>query len=865
MKTYAGIAAILAAVGSTALAAIEFPADAGVINVAAFGAIPNDGIDDTAAIQAALDAHPSGNHIFYFADGVYDISNTLAPARDDGVTKRNIFQGQSQSGVVLKLADNLGFTGAVIDYNQNATQNAAQFFRNSVRNLTIDTGVGNQATGLRFNASNQGTVRDVTVRSGDGAGSYGIITGAAEPGPLLIQNVTINGFDVGLQTQLPTASQTVEGLTLNNQNTAGWVNTLTQNVYGRKVVSNNSVRAISNVSEANMVLLDSTFTGTGAAASTQAILNQKAMFVRDVATTGYADAVANNLAAGRGNARNGQDYIHEWWANGAYGNRRGGMVELFESPDTTLRLPVREHPTRAYPPVADWAGPQNFLVETSPGVFAGIPDDGIDDTPAIQAAINSGAKVVYLPRGTWQIDGVVQIGNNVERFMGTEARIEGNGSLRVTDGTSDTVFIERLEDVPTIQHNSSRTLVLEHLLDFEYQVLSATPGDVFLNDVTGRSVAFTAGQNVWARQLNLEGDVDANNPALPDAKLINNGANVWVLGMKVEDRGTLVRTVNGGMTELFGAVKIGSGFTAGIENAMFVTEDASLVAVLPKLGPSAPGYDFVAKEVRDGQTLTATTFGQADGYAAFNAEAIRHREVVMDNADPTGVSIHGNWTVLADAFPGGYLDQDLLYTSPGAGKRITYTPDLPRDGLYEVFIRWIDDRSGQPHSGHASVVPVHLLTDRGLIELEVNMAGTGGYWYSLGLFDLEPDELSSLSILAEGANGTVIADAVRFLFRFAEGDANMDGSVNFADFNIILGNFGTASGAEWVDGDFNGDGAVDFADFNIVLGNFGLTPVAADVGVTPADWARLAAVIPEPGSLMLAGPMLGALWRHPRR
>jgi len=66
---------------------VQFPADAGVIDVAAFGAVPDDGLDDTAAIQAALDANPSGNKIFFFADGVYDISGTLAPALCVGLGK----------------------------------------------------------------------------------------------------------------------------------------------------------------------------------------------------------------------------------------------------------------------------------------------------------------------------------------------------------------------------------------------------------------------------------------------------------------------------------------------------------------------------------------------------------------------------------------------------------------------------------------------------------------------------------------------------------------------------------------------------------------------------------------------------------
>lgn len=50
------------------------------------------------------------------------------------------------------------------------------------------------------------------------------------------------------------------------------------------------------------------------------------------------------------------------------------------------------------------------------------------------------------------------------------------------------------------------------------------------------------------------------------------------------------------------------------------------------------------------------------------------------------------------------------------------------------------------------------------------------------------------------------------------GDTNFDRLINFADINIVLGEF-NQSGA-CLRGDLNGDGSVNFADLNIVLGNF---------------------------------------------
>ncbi len=51
------------------------------------------------------------------------------------------------------------------------------------------------------------------------------------------------------------------------------------------------------------------------------------------------------------------------------------------------------------------------------------------------------------------------------------------------------------------------------------------------------------------------------------------------------------------------------------------------------------------------------------------------------------------------------------------------------------------------------------------------------------------------------------------------GDVNADGTVNLADLNLVLGNFGQTT----PDGDTNGDGQINLADLNAVLAAFGQT------------------------------------------
>ena len=59
------------------------------------------------------------------------------------------------------------------------------------------------------------------------------------------------------------------------------------------------------------------------------------------------------------------------------------------------------------------------------------------------------------------------------------------------------------------------------------------------------------------------------------------------------------------------------------------------------------------------------------------------------------------------------------------------------------------------------------------------------------------------------------------------------------------------SGTDWSDGDFTYDGLVNLADFNRLAANFGLQ--AGPEGPSAADWAALAAAVPEPAVLGLVG------------
>jgi autotransporter-associated beta strand protein len=80
------------------------------------------------------------------------------------------------------------------------------------------------------------------------------------------------------------------------------------------------------------------------------------------------------------------------------------------------------------------------------------------------------------------------------------------------------------------------------------------------------------------------------------------------------------------------------------------------------------------------------------------------------------------------------------------------------------------------------------------------------------------------------------------------GDANLDGTVDTVDFNLLAASF-SQSNQIWGQGDFNYDGAVDTVDFNLLAANFAKALPAAS-GSAPLA-STLAAAVPEPTGFAL--------------
>lgn len=545
---------LLAPAGDVFAAPILFPADSGVVNVRDYGAKGDGVTDDTAAIQEAFNRNAGNGSVIYLPPGEYLISDTI---RWPGRQSFNILQGAGQAHTTLRLMDNApGFDNPAKPKNMIWTGGPpAQRFKTAVRDLTIDCGRGNPgAVGLNFCANNQGTARDLTIRAGpDGRqpGAVGLALDEAEVGPLLVKNVTVIGFDLGVRVRHTVNSVTIEGLALRGQRVAGLDN-FNNYVFLGQLDSENDVPAIVNDGPDGIVnVVDSRITGTGKAAERVALENRHpraTLFVRNVAVTGYRAAIQD-----AGGERIETGHVTEWVSDPPIG--------LFPGELRTLNLPVAETPTVPHDPLEQWI---------SPAKFGGLPADGDDDTAAIQAAIDSGATTVYLPRGkennnpndpgrhgAYLISDTIFIRGNVRRIVGLEASLEVTDALAkqpdkpvfvFENGAPPVVVLERLRFTfkrfpnPALVHRADRDLVVSSFSELSRPRHEGT-GRLFLEDTVGPAVYVGPGARLYARQLNIEGG---------EWKLVNDGGTVWVLGLKTECRGPIALTKTGGVTEIIG-------------------------------------------------------------------------------------------------------------------------------------------------------------------------------------------------------------------------------------------------------------------------------------------------------------------------
>ncbi|GAA4469708.1 hypothetical protein GCM10023189_57170 [Nibrella saemangeumensis] len=403
------------------------------------------------------------------------------------------------------------------------------------------------------------------------------------PGPSLIKNVTIEGFDYGIRIASPNYSMVMEHITIKNSRLGGILNT--DNVLSIRKLKTSGLggpAVLSRSANSMITIVDSELEGSSDAS---ALVNEEGYaFVRNVTVTGFASSLTNHGTTITGPI---EEFVH------------GSTLKKWDdTPTKTLNLKkgaIPDAPEVPWDLPENWVNVCDFAGGYVPGVDAANPQD---IGPAIRAAIaymnqpgNEAKTTLYLKPGIYTIASPVTIYGNVRRYVGNYAAMFTTVELEnqttalftiqstnypavVLEGISLPLplswpgSVDRRKRFPLFENNSDKDMVIQNVMCHTgkiYKTGTAT-GRVFIEDVKGGNHSNVApepfknsmppegtpqfefrNQEVYARQL---------NPEQIETKVLVDGGSLYVLGLKTEKFGTLVKAINGAEVEILGGQSI---------------------------------------------------------------------------------------------------------------------------------------------------------------------------------------------------------------------------------------------------------------------------------------------------------------------
>lgn len=560
---------------------INYPNDAGVIDVTnppggLAPVIPNDGIDDTANINAILAAynyetlpeeetHILASWVIYFPAGTYNVSGTLlAPACSVA------FSGAGVGATIIKLTNNT-FTSAYSnnDYvpspliqlgkknipNNPSLGGPAGSYANFVRNLTLDLGNNPGAAGIFTALSNMGQVYNVEIVAANA--SVGLLT-YDRAGTGLIRNVSIEGCDYGIrqywEADVSAANRyhtfpgdpTDDGLVFEDVTIANYKISAIHDRARFFVMRNLTISAAPATSgpaidlgfsknAAQLHVYGLNLAGNSSYPGIQITHDDVYLVLRDASITGCSKAIGYaSPATGTDVTATDIDHYSTFSTHSKY--------RAFNK--LTLDLPVLETPVYTPPPAitGNWT-----KTTMSPS------NSGTANATALQNDINAcSTPVLYIPAGYYEMEGTINIDkSNLKMIKGFFPILWGKGA---TFNVQDADGFLTIEDMVIkasykINQDMGKPLVLRNI-GVAPQIVNETGGrgDIFLENIGAHPrIAVQGGIRLFARQLNRE-----------HKGLTNDGAVVWCLGDNIESMGDPDtrpwKTINGGVSEILGAM-----------------------------------------------------------------------------------------------------------------------------------------------------------------------------------------------------------------------------------------------------------------------------------------------------------------------
>jgi hypothetical protein len=335
--------------------------------------------------------------------------------------------------------------------------------------------------------------------------------------------------------------------------------------------------------------------------------------------------------------------------------------------------------------------------------------------------------------------------------------------------------------------------------------------------------------------------------------VLSGGATLLLSAADINTDAAVLPLAGGGDRVLFkGAADIGN--VGGIS---YIDHVNGTTGTPQTFVPAAELANFLEQPVGDADVRSVTTDGAGNVYF-FDVDAD-----VMVRRDPQGRMSKVVTNVERTAFRDqigktGTVNGNVLKlqtrtaTHPTAGKLTQILYPEPTAQNYVAGV-WAFEAGDFNRDGDRSAADIALfkpvLTTRG-----VPLSGSGNYKFDM--------------------NGNAVVDwkdvkILQQFFDFGDGDIDINGLVDFADFLTLRDNFGTG-GKRFTEGDLDGNNAVDFLDFQVLERSFGYrSSVLGGVTLAAFDgaaWDAFAASVPEPDSIGVLGLFaIGLARRRGRR